>query len=72
MTAIQSPLSYIYDGQRCLGFVLKRGRLGFEALSREENSLGVFATAGAAAKAVVDAAKSEREADTIARTQLCP
>lgn len=34
MTA--SPLSYVYDGRDCLGFILTRGKLGFEAFDREE------------------------------------
>jgi hypothetical protein len=34
-----APMSYIYDGRACLGFVLSRGRAGFEAFDREERSL---------------------------------
>jgi hypothetical protein len=36
MTARASltPLAYIYDGRACLGFVLSRGRAGFEAFDR--------------------------------------
>jgi hypothetical protein len=59
---IQSPLSYVYDGARCLGFILKRGKLGFEAIDREETSLGIFQTQAAAANAVFDAAANERGA----------
>jgi len=39
-----APLSYVYDGRACLGFVLSRGRAGFEAFDIEERSLGVYAT----------------------------
>jgi hypothetical protein len=48
-----APLAYVYDGRACLGFVLSRGRAGFEAFDREERSLGLFPTAPAAANAVV-------------------
>jgi hypothetical protein len=47
-----APMSYVYDGRACLGFVLSRGRAGFEAFDREERSLGLFPTAPAAANAV--------------------
>jgi hypothetical protein len=38
---------------------LRRGKLGYEAIDREEISLGFFTTAKAAANAVFDAAKKE-------------
>jgi hypothetical protein len=52
MKTTTAPLSYIYDGRECRGFVLARGRLGFEAFDREERSLGLFPTAPTAANAV--------------------
>jgi hypothetical protein len=55
-----SPLSYVTDGREAIGFVLKRGRSGFEAFSREEKSLGLFKTAPEAANAVFAAASKER------------
>jgi hypothetical protein len=36
------PLVSIYDGQRCLGFILARGKTGFEAFAANEQSLGLF------------------------------
>jgi len=48
-----SPLAYVYDGRECLGFVLSRGRAGFEAFDREERSLGLFPTAKQAAGALL-------------------
>ena len=57
-----APLSYIYDGRACLGFVLSRGRAGFEAFDREERSLGLYPTAPAAANAVCAAAENGRAA----------
>jgi len=56
MTATLSPLSYIYGGRQCLGFILRRGKLGFEAIDREEVSLGLFKTPSAAANAAFSAA----------------
>jgi hypothetical protein len=52
MKTTTAPLSYIYDGRECRGFVLARGRLGFEAFDRKERSLGLFPTAPTAANAV--------------------
>jgi hypothetical protein len=62
MSTVLSPLSYIYDGRECLGFVLARGKLGFEALDRDERSLGLYPTAPAAANAVFDATENGRAA----------
>ena len=58
-----SPLASVYDGRECLGFVLARGKLGHEALDREEHSLGMFETAPEAANAVFRAAESAEGAD---------
>jgi hypothetical protein len=58
-----APLAYVYDGRACLGFVLSRGRAGFEAFDREERSLGLYPTAPAAANAVCAAAENERLRD---------
>jgi hypothetical protein len=52
MTAFRSPLTHCYhNGRECCGFVLKGGPLGFEAISRDEVSLGMFETAARAATA---------------------
>jgi hypothetical protein len=56
VSAILSPMSYVYDGRQCLGHVLARGKLGFEGFDREEVSLGIFKTQAAAADAVFGAA----------------
>jgi hypothetical protein len=37
-----TPMLSIYDGQRCVGFVLARGRNGYEAFDAGEYSLGLF------------------------------
>jgi hypothetical protein len=38
----------VYDGQRCLGWVIERGGAGFESFDAAEKSLGVFTTKDAA------------------------
>jgi hypothetical protein len=48
-----TPLSYVYDGRACFGFVVSRGRAGFEAFDSEERSLGVYGTQREAAAAIM-------------------
>jgi hypothetical protein len=43
-----TPLLSVYDGRQCVGFVLNRGRSGFEAFDAEEKSIGLFETQDAA------------------------
>jgi hypothetical protein len=57
MTTRLSPLSYVYDGRQCLGFILRRGKLGFEAIDRDERSLGIFASEREAANAIFNHAQ---------------
>jgi hypothetical protein len=52
----------VYDGRTAIGFVLARGRAGFEGFDREQHSLGIFKTAAAAANAVAEATANERGA----------
>jgi len=61
-TSTASPLSYVYDGKKCVGHVLARGRAGYEAFTVDEHSLGLFETAAKAANAVFDSAANERGA----------
>jgi hypothetical protein len=44
-------MSSIYDGQRCVGFVLKR-RKQFEGFGRDGRSMGLFASMADAADAI--------------------
>jgi hypothetical protein len=53
MSSAPSPLSQVYDGRGCLGFILARGKLGFEAIARDERSLGSFQTKREAATAIM-------------------
>ena len=43
-----SPLLSIYDGRQLVGWVLARGRRGYEAFTAGERSLGMFETRDAA------------------------
>jgi hypothetical protein len=35
-------MAVVYWGQRCRGFILSRGRDGFEAYADDEKSLGLY------------------------------
>jgi hypothetical protein len=48
----QSALLSVYDGQRCIGFILQRSKLGHEAFTADERSLGLFKTWDEAATAI--------------------
>jgi hypothetical protein len=57
MTAAISKLptamvSVFDDRQRCLGFVLSRGRDGYEAFDASDRPIGMFGTTDAAAAAL--------------------
>jgi hypothetical protein len=43
----------VYSGRACLGFIITRGRGGFEAYDQQERSLGFFKTQQDAAAAVM-------------------
>jgi hypothetical protein len=49
------PMVSVYDGRDVLGFIINRGRMGFEGFDCEENSLGFFGTQPAAANAIYTA-----------------
>ena len=53
-----TPMRSIHGAdQRCIGFIMPRGRTGFEAFGADEKSLGLFPTPQDAADAVLMAAK---------------
>jgi hypothetical protein len=54
-TDSRSALQSVYDGQRCIGFLV-RGRSGIEAYDAAERSLGTYPNLKNAADAVSDAA----------------
>jgi hypothetical protein len=45
----------VFDGQRCLGHILSRGRQGYEAFDRDDRSLGIFPNQQTAADAISEA-----------------
>jgi hypothetical protein len=57
MSGPQTAMLSVYDGQRCLGHVIKRGKRGFEAFDADDNRLGVFPSDHEAADAVTHAAE---------------
>jgi hypothetical protein len=46
----------VYAGQQCLGFILSRGKAGFEARNADDQSIGTFKTQAEAVAAVSAAA----------------
>ena len=54
--AFKPALLSVYSGRDCIGFVLNRGKVGYEALDANEKSLGIFPTERAAADAISEGA----------------
>jgi hypothetical protein len=50
-------MSTVYEGRTCRGFILARGRSGFEAFTADEKSIGLFPTQRAAAGAITEQAR---------------
>jgi hypothetical protein len=48
----QPRMPVIYDGREIRGFLLDRGKTGWEAIDTDERSLGTFPTQGDAADAI--------------------
>jgi hypothetical protein len=44
-------LQVVYDGRRCLGFLMSRGKAGVEAFDAADRSLGIFPDQKSAASA---------------------
>jgi hypothetical protein len=62
-----SPFVSVYNDKTCIGFIINRGRAGFEAYDRDENSLGTFASEKDAADAISHSANETPEPPTTAR-----
>jgi len=58
MTAARDGVAMltVFDGRELRGFILARGRAGFEAFDAHEQSLGTFPSQRDAANAIVTAA----------------
>jgi hypothetical protein len=48
----QTAMLSVFDGRRCVGHILSRGKQGYEAFDGDHRSLGVFDTQAAAAAAI--------------------
>jgi hypothetical protein len=47
----------LYSGRTCIGHILNRGKLGFEAFDVNDTSLGIFTTTKLAADIISTTAK---------------
>jgi hypothetical protein len=47
-----TSLSYVLTNDRCVGYLIKRGKTGFEAFDADDRSLGTFAAEDDAVAAV--------------------
>ena len=47
-----TPMVSVYDGRICRGFVIARGKRGFEVFDCDERSIGVYPTQREAANAI--------------------
>ena len=45
----------IYSSRQCVGWIIARGKLGFELFDADQKSLGIYPTQHAAAAALPDA-----------------
>jgi hypothetical protein len=49
----RNNFAYVFDGRQTVGHIISRGPRGFEAYDRDDKSVGIFATAAAAANALI-------------------
>ena len=54
-----TPMLSVYDGQQLVGWILARGRRGYEAFTAGERSLGVFETQDEAVNKIQSTANEE-------------
>jgi hypothetical protein len=50
----------VYDSRRCLGYLIARGKNGFEAFDADDRSVGIFRTQHEAANALPAVAEEVR------------
>jgi hypothetical protein len=54
-------LAYVTGGNgECVGFIIGRGKIGFEGIIGDEHSLGMFPSEPAAAKAILNWNENDR------------
>jgi hypothetical protein len=46
------PMLSVYGGRECKGFILSRGKVGFEAFNSDQQTLGIFPNEKEAADAI--------------------
>jgi hypothetical protein len=56
-------IASVFSDRTCCGFVIARGREGFEAYDRDEQSIGFYPSRVAAADAVLRNAGDEHRSD---------
>jgi hypothetical protein len=61
MSSRTSTMVSVYEGTNCLGHVLRKPKVGFEAYDRDDKLIGVYPTAPEAANAVTAAAEEGDE-----------
>ena len=47
-----ASLLSVFDGRECIGFIIARGKVGFEAFDSDQRSLGTFLSQREAAEAI--------------------
>jgi hypothetical protein len=57
--AANNPIS-VYSGQQCVGYLIRRGKIGVEAFSPGDQSLGVFKEQRDAIRAVVKSREAQQ------------
>jgi hypothetical protein len=50
-----TPMLSVYDDKTCIGFIVARGKTGFEAFNADQRPLGTFSTQREAADAISEA-----------------
>jgi hypothetical protein len=63
-----SNLVSVYDGTTCLGHVLYKPRVGYEAYDCNDRPIGIYPTQ----KAAADAISLQEERCTVPETPRCP
>jgi hypothetical protein len=52
MSDTTAPMLSVFADKRCVGFILHRGKAGYEAFDEDGSSIGIFASANEAANAI--------------------
>jgi hypothetical protein len=55
----KATLVSVFDGRCCIGFILRRGRAGFEAFNSDQDTIGIFCSEAEAAAALWHRARAQ-------------